>query len=142
MFRDSSMYSCQLQSFCDLDDFDSSSSTSFFSSPLEAVLRASTTIAITATFMLHSFFFSLSFSLCGPLELKKIPRLLIFFFLVINMRSGLLGVRDPFVSQSPRKFFVFHFLRKILVCLTWFLFFKGFHGSFNAKAIPFQIALV
>ena len=76
--------------------------------------------------MFHSFFrplakdkylytFSFLFSLYGPLD-RQNPIDDDFFFLQIKTRSDLLTcIGNPFVSQSPKEFYVSFFLRKILV---------------------------
>ena len=106
-----------------------SSFLSLFSRPLEIVASVPTPINVTDIFIFHNFFGSSAkskylpifllfiFLLCGHLELQNPVYNKFFSFCYLTL-ALVFGPRlsDPFVSQSPWEFCVFHFLGHILFC--------------------------
>ena len=98
-----------------------------FSRPLGIFPRAPTRIVITVTFILHIFFSSpvrswylsnilLSFIFTPRSARKaKFTRWQVLFFLLTLSLVFWSGFDSWFVSQSPREFYVFHFLGLFLL---------------------------
>ena len=105
---------------------------SLFSRFSGTIPRASTIWGITITFMFHIFQLSskiqafihiIHISTLWSTGTAKSTRYQVLIFLLI--KTGLVNwheLGDPFVSQSPREFYAFHFLWQILV---WCIY----HGS-------------